>query len=145
MSTAVYRKMEREVQRFGEDLPVDALLPELEAGAMDPAAGPAGLRRRAEPAGPASVEVPADPAPVAEPEQSAEWQPGVPLSDRDDEARAHRPKRQVATRRRRSLIQDTGDDLESEIRDFMNRDKQSSPEEDDISELLDHGIDPNVD
>jgi len=137
--------MERELQRFGEDLPVDALLPELEAGAMDPAVGPAGLRRRAEPAGPSAVEVTADPAPAAEKRPSAEWAPGVPLSDLDDAARARRPERQVATPRRRSIIQDTGDDLESEIRDFMNRDKQSSSEEEDFSEFLDNGIDPNVD
>jgi len=111
---------------------------------MDPAAGPEGLRRRAEPAAPAAVEMPSDPPAAAEPRPSAEWEPGVPLSDRDDAARAQRPKGQVAVPKRRSIIQETGDDLESEVRDFMNRDKPAA-EEDDFSEFLDRGIDPNVD
>lgn len=114
MPTDWMRRMEQAVRRQAA-LPIDAFLPELQAGYLEAGAVEAGP--------------PPGPEPVAEPL-------GVPFSERSDA----RPRRPAAPRREEAPA-----DLDAEIQEFMNKDQRGISDDDDFSELLGSGIDPNVD
>jgi hypothetical protein len=107
------RAMEREVRRFGGDLPVDAFLPELRAGHLE-----AGSRIGEGDA--TAIEPP-------EPERSLP-DPGV-----------------MTAKTREADAPPSPQDIEAEIREFMNRDRRGLAADDAIDDFLGTGIDPNVD
>ena len=115
MATDWIRRMERETRGFGGELPVDEFLPELQAGHLE-----AGTNLTAE-----------------RPEPGPQEDLGVPLSEREvTRAPGRAPPEPEAP---------DPQALEAEIREFMNRDPRGSAPDDDFSEFLGSGIDPNVD
>lgn len=122
MSAEWVREMERDVRRFGGELPVDAFLPELESGHLEAGTNLA----------PRVATTPAENAgmPTAEPEQD----PAAPPAARPEPG---------------------AEDLDAEILEFMNRDRQGpsrrtertddTEDDDDFFEFLSQSIDPNVD
>ncbi|MGD8375019.1 MAG: hypothetical protein PVF68_02670 [Acidobacteriota bacterium] len=114
MSADWIRRMEQAVRRQAA-LPIDAFLPELQAGYLE--------------AGSLEEGPPPAPEPGAEPL-------GVPFSERP-EPRSRRPappRREESTR-----------GLDAEIQEFMNKDQRGIAEDDDFSDFLGSGIDPNLD
>ena len=117
MGTDWMRDMQRAVRRCGGELPVDAFLPELEAGHLTSA----------------TPEIAGEPEPVVE-------ALGVPFSERE-ETTVSRPRRSSP----KPEEEQSPEDLEGEIREFMGRNKRGPAPDDDFSEFLGSGIDPNVD
>ena len=110
------RRMERAVRRFGGELAVDSFLPDLQH--LEAATNLA-------------------------PEPDGTWESAelgaIPFSERGDSLEPPPPSASED-----AAAQDT-ENLDEEIRAFMNRDDRDASDDDDLSDFLGQGIDPNVD
>jgi hypothetical protein len=117
------RAMEQANRCLGGELPIDLFLPELHA-ITDP-----------EPAPPVEAVEPLPAPPVKR--RSARPGPGVPTTVRPGVPPA--PKQPPAP------AEQSPEDAEAEIREFMNRNQRGPSEDDDFSQFLGSGMDPNFD
>lgn len=117
------RAMEQANRSLGGELPIDLFLPELHA------------ITDAEPAPPVEA---VEPAPGPAPERrKARPGPGVPTAVRGGVA--------PAAKQPPAAAEQSPEDAEAEIREFMNRNQRGPSEDDDFSQFLGSGMDPNFD
>jgi hypothetical protein len=115
------KEMEQTNRSLGGDLPIDIFLPELRA-LTDQEPAPA-------------VE---EPEPIPElPRRSARPGRGT--------ATAARPAAVKAKKQVRATAEQTPEEVAAEIEEFMNRNQRGPSEDDDYSQFMGSGMDPNLD